>query len=95
MPVTYYRTERTIAVALGHEETFEVRTYAAAASPQEARAQSRAAALSVFPAGAHKATLGAETVIDVPGVTAERPPEVRVQGRWLRVMAKSAHSGDA
>ena len=82
MATTYYRTDRLIAVRSRIETAVEVRTYTAAASAAEARTLSRPLALAaVFPKQDAE-IIGLETVIDVPGVTTPRAPEILKNGRW-------------
>jgi hypothetical protein len=91
----FYRTDRTISLSTSPRAHFNVRAYTKAESAASARVESRAQSLSIFPAGSDKAILGHEYVVDVPGVTSERPPEVLVHGRWLRVHVHQAPGSNA
>lgn len=81
----YYRTDRIIAVRGGANSKIEIRTYTEALSEAEARFKSRQQALSAVHAGEDKEIIGLESVIAVPGVTAPRPPEVRIEGQWQQI----------
>jgi hypothetical protein len=81
----YYRTERTVRIHDESETQINVRTYTLAKSPAEARVMSRQQALSASLRGKDGEILGIEAVIEVPGVTSPRDPEVLVAGRWRRV----------
>jgi len=82
MATTYYRTDRLIAVRNRSETAVEVRTYTAAVSAAEARAVSRPFALAAAFPTEDAEILGLETVIDVPGVTTPRAPEILRNGSW-------------
>jgi hypothetical protein len=92
----YYRTDRTISMPNSSGvATFEVRTWTRAISAGAARAQSRQQALSAFSSQTEKTILGCESVIEVPGITKDRPPAILIHGRWLRVVVPQAPSGVA
>ena len=78
----YYRTDRLIAVRGEANSELEVRTYTEALSEAEARSKSRQQALNAVHAGKDKEVIGLESVVPVPGVTAPRLPEVRIDGKW-------------
>ena len=85
MTITYYRTDRTIAVFNDAKTQIEIRTYTAATSEAEARAVSRPIALAAMYPSYSKEILGREYVVVVPGITSHRAPEVRINGHWRPV----------
>ena len=95
MTSNFYRTDRTISLSTAPEARFDVRAYTRSESAASARVESRPQVISIFPSSSEKTILGYEYVIEVPGVTSERLPEVLVHGRWLRVHIRQAPGGDA
>ena len=78
----YYRTQWTVAIRAQPGTEVEVRIYTEAINSTEAIAASRKVALDTAHPGQDKEIVGQPFCVDVPGVTSDRSPEVRTEGKW-------------